>query len=146
MIPLEIVYNISKEEGFAINNLCQIQFNTFTGGKKYPHTIIYNKTQITEDEVYQAIWRGTWRVDNRIAEVNPGQYECLLDKEEDNMEKKIIELTKIDYECSCLLCCERRATTKFEIKRVKYNDGVIGFDVCDKCLSKMQEDIQKTCE
>ena len=62
------------------------------------------------------------------------------------MEKRIIELTKVEYEGDCLLCCERPATTKFEINRVKYNDGVIGFTVCDKCLAKMQEDIQKTCE
>ncbi len=64
------------------------------------------------------------------------------------MEKKIITLTKIDYgyECKCLLCCDREAIVKVEINRVKYNDGVIGFDVCDQCLSKMQGDIQKICE
>ena len=62
------------------------------------------------------------------------------------MEKKIIELKKIDYESNCLLCCEREATVKVEINRVKYNDGVIGFNVCDKCLCRMQEDIQKICE
>ena len=62
------------------------------------------------------------------------------------MEKKIIELTKINDGHQCLLCCERDATIKIEINRVKYNDGVIGFDVCDKCLSRMQSDIQKICE
>jgi hypothetical protein len=64
------------------------------------------------------------------------------------MEKKIINLTKIDYgyECKCLLCCDREATVKVEINRVKYDDGVIGFDVCDQCLAKMQGDIQKICE
>ena len=62
------------------------------------------------------------------------------------MEKKIIELTKVSDQHQCLLCCEREATVKVAINRVKYNDNVIGFDVCDKCLSKMQEDIQKICE
>ena len=62
------------------------------------------------------------------------------------MEKKIIELTKVNDGSVCLLCCEREATVKLEIYRVKYNDGVIGFHVCDSCLSKMQSDIQKICE
>ena len=62
------------------------------------------------------------------------------------MEKKIINLTKVDYDGQCLLCCEKEATVKFEISRVKYGDGVIGFIVCNQCLAKMQNDIQKTCE
>lgn len=62
------------------------------------------------------------------------------------MEKKIINITKINNEYQCLLCCEREATVKVEINRVKYNDSVISFDVCDKCLSRMQEDIQRICE
>jgi hypothetical protein len=62
------------------------------------------------------------------------------------MEKRIIELTKVNDGGRCLLCCEREATVKVEINRVKYDDGVIGFDVCDKCLSIMQQDIQKICE
>ena len=62
------------------------------------------------------------------------------------MEKKIIELTKVNDGSKCLICCEREATTKVEINRLKYDDGVIGFHVCDKCLVKMQDNIQKTCE
>ena len=63
------------------------------------------------------------------------------------MEKKIIKLTKInDKGFKCLLCCDRWATVHVDIGRVKYDDGVIGFDVCDQCLAKMQEDIQKICE
>ena len=62
------------------------------------------------------------------------------------MAKRIIELTKINNGGKCLLCCEREATVKVEINRVKYNDGVIGFDVCDVCLARMQDDIQKICE
>ena len=69
-------------------NLCQIQFNTFTGGKQYPHTVIYNKTQITEDEVYRALWNGTLHTDDRIVEIRPGQLEYLQDKEEENEDGK----------------------------------------------------------
>ena len=62
------------------------------------------------------------------------------------MEKKIIALTKVTYGDTCLLCCEREVTVKLKISRVKYNDSVISFNVCDKCLSQMQSDIQKICE
>ena len=62
------------------------------------------------------------------------------------MEKKIIELTKYSDGYECLLCCERESTIRVEINRVKHGDNVIGFHVCDKCLSKMQQDIQKICE
>ena len=62
------------------------------------------------------------------------------------MEKKIINLTKETGVGTCLLCCEREATVKVAISRVKYGDNVISFDVCDTCLAKMQNDIQKACE
>ena len=62
------------------------------------------------------------------------------------MEKKIINLTKVNEGHQCLLCCEREAAVKVAISRVKYEDSVISFDVCDKCLSVMQQDIQKICE
>lgn len=62
------------------------------------------------------------------------------------MEKKIINLTKYSDGYECLLCCKREATVKVEINRVIHGDNVIGFNVCDQCLSKMQEDIQKICE
>ena len=62
------------------------------------------------------------------------------------MEKKIINLTKINDGSQCLLCCEREATVKMRIIRPKYGDSVISFDMCDECLSKAQQDIQKICE
>ena len=62
------------------------------------------------------------------------------------MEKKIIELTKVNDGSHCLICCEREATVEVKINRVKYDDGVIGFNVCDVCLSQMQNDIHKICE
>ena len=62
------------------------------------------------------------------------------------MEKRIIELTKVNDGRQCLLCCQRDATVEVKINRVKYDDGVIGFNVCDTCLSQMQNDIHKICE
>jgi hypothetical protein len=67
-------------------------------------------------------------------------------KEGNNMEKKIINLIKETEGGTCLLCCEREATVKVAINRVKYDDNVVGFHVCDKCLSQMHGDIQKICE
>lgn len=58
------------------------------------------------------------------------------------MEKKIIELTKVNDGHQCLLCCKNEATMKFELNRVKYGDSVISFDICDGCLSRMQKDIE----
>lgn len=64
------------------------------------------------------------------------------------MEKKIIELTKCREDHQCIICCQRDATTKVNIQRlVKINnDSLIIFFVCDECLSKAQQDIQKICE
>ena len=62
------------------------------------------------------------------------------------MEKKIIELTKDSGGFDCILCCENEATTKVMVNRVKYDDSIVGFYVCDQCLAKMKDDIQKTCE
>lgn len=58
---------------------------------------------------------------------------------------KLISLTKTDDDYNCLLCCQRPAVIKMEILRSKYNDSVISFSVCNKCLSQMQKDIE-TCE
>ena len=61
------------------------------------------------------------------------------------MEKKIINITKRNEEGVCLLCCENKAALKMEINRVKYDDSVVSFYICDECLAKMQKDI-KACE
>lgn len=63
------------------------------------------------------------------------------------MENKIIELTKVEpgY-TSCLLCCDKNASAKISINRIKYeNDVVTSFFVCDECLAKMQREIE-ICE
>ena len=62
------------------------------------------------------------------------------------MEKRIIELTKINDGHQFLFFFFREATVKVVINLAKYNDSVIGFDVCNQCLSRMQSDIQKICE
>ena len=59
------------------------------------------------------------------------------------MMKKIIELTNESSGFKCLICCKRMANLKFKIKRLEQEDVVTSFHVCDQCLAKMQEDIQK---
>ena len=67
------------------------------------------------------------------------------------MEKKIIELTKCnpgDHHC-CIICPgSKPATTQVNIQRLVNirNDSLIVFYVCDECLARMQNDVQKTCE
>lgn len=58
------------------------------------------------------------------------------------MEKKIIELVKDDGGFQCILCCDAKATTKVKINRLKYDQTLNVFYVCDSCLSKMQKDIE----
>lgn len=62
------------------------------------------------------------------------------------MDKRIIELTKNKNGFNCILCCDNEATIKVTVNRVKYDDSVTAFYVCDKCLARMQNDIQKICE
>lgn len=61
------------------------------------------------------------------------------------MENKIINLKKSNEGMSCLICSQNPSTVKFQINRIKYNDSVTSFAVCDECLAKMQKDIE-TCE
>ena len=63
------------------------------------------------------------------------------------MEKRIIELTPAEKDWTCLICCKNKATVKLTINRLtSYDDTVIGFYICDECLSKAQQEIQKICE
>ena len=64
------------------------------------------------------------------------------------MEKKIINLSRANEDYGCIICCKGSATTKVEILRLTghKNDSLISFNVCDDCLAKMQQDIQKICE
>jgi hypothetical protein len=62
------------------------------------------------------------------------------------MERKIIELKPADNYCKCLLCGKMDATVKMTINRIIYDDSVVSFHMCDECLSRAQQDIQKICE
>jgi hypothetical protein len=61
------------------------------------------------------------------------------------MEKKIIEVKKMDTDYQCILCCENMSTTRIRIKRLAYEDNITSFFVCDECLAKMQREIE-ICE
>lgn len=47
-----------------------------------PITLIYNKTQISDNLVSQAIDWGMWKLDPRLIEVDPNQLSYLQDKED----------------------------------------------------------------
>jgi len=61
------------------------------------------------------------------------------------MGNKIIELTKVNDDHTCLICCKNDATIKMKINRLVLDDSVTSFSICDDCLAKMQKDIE-TCE
>ena len=58
------------------------------------------------------------------------------------MDKKTIEVTKVDVDYICIMCCENEATTRIRIKRLAYEDNIASFFVCDECFAKMQKDIE----
>ena len=58
------------------------------------------------------------------------------------MKKRIIEVTKIDADYKCIICCENKSTTRIRIKRLAYEDNITSFFVCNECLAKMQRDIE----
>ena len=47
-------------------------------------TLIYNKTQISDEMVSRAIGWGMWKLDPRLIEVDPNQLNYLTDKVEEN--------------------------------------------------------------
>lgn len=57
------------------------------------------------------------------------------------MVKKIISLTEAT-DGKCLIYCDRVATVNMKINRVKYDDSIVSFHVCDQCLAQMQKDIE----
>lgn len=63
------------------------------------------------------------------------------------MEKRIVELKKIEPTGGCLICCEKQATVNVRINRFPsyMEDVVTSFHVCDECMAKMQRDIE-ICE
>lgn len=61
------------------------------------------------------------------------------------MERKIIELIKLNDEYTCLICCERPGTIKMKINRLVLDDCITTFSICNECLAKMQKEIE-ICE
>lgn len=62
-------------------NLYCIEWMGSVGGVKIPHTVIFNKTQISIDEVEELIDNDIWEFDDRIIELRPKQVKYLEDKE-----------------------------------------------------------------
>jgi hypothetical protein len=62
------------------------------------------------------------------------------------MENKIIELTQSKEGNRCLICSAVDGYINIKIQRIHPVDSIISFHVCDKCLSQMQNDINKICE
>ena len=58
------------------------------------------------------------------------------------MEKRIIELNRVEPYGKCLVCCERPATIDFRISRPTHGDSVTSFHICDECLAQMKKDIE----
>ena len=61
------------------------------------------------------------------------------------MEKKIVEVKKVDTDYKCILCCEKPSSTRIRIQRLAYEDNIASFYICDECLAKMQREIE-ICE
>ena len=50
-------------------------------GTEREHNLIFNCTQITEDEIHQLIYDDAWEFDDRIVSVHSSQLKYLFDKE-----------------------------------------------------------------
>ena len=62
-------------------NLYCVEWMESIGGVKIPHAVIFNKTQISIDEVEDLIDNDRWEFDDRIIELRPKQVKYLEDKE-----------------------------------------------------------------
>ena len=65
----------------TLDNICRIDFEESFGGITIPHSVIFNITQISEDEVYNLINYGVWEDCDKIIELKPKQIKYLEDKE-----------------------------------------------------------------
>ena len=64
------------------DNIYRTDFKEEFGEVTIKHTVIYNITQISEEEVQKLITRGEWDEDARLVEVKPLQLRFLQDKED----------------------------------------------------------------
>lgn len=63
-------------------NIYRIDFEESYRCIKVPRTVIFNGTQITEEEVRNAINNGIWEEEPRIVSIHPKQIKYLQDKED----------------------------------------------------------------
>ena len=63
------------------NNIRQVNFLE----NNHPVTLIYNKTQISDEMVSKAVDFGLWRIDPRLIQIKPGQLQYLEDKHEEQV-------------------------------------------------------------
>lgn len=66
----------------TLDNIYRIDFKEEFGGVTIPHMVIFNITQISEEEVRDLIKRGIWDEDARVVELKPLQFKYLQDKED----------------------------------------------------------------
>lgn len=64
------------------SNIYRIDFEELVGTIRIPHSVIFNITQISEEEVRQLITSGEWDEDARLVELKPLQFRYLQDKED----------------------------------------------------------------
>jgi hypothetical protein len=64
------------------NNIYRIDFEEEYGCVAVPRTVIFNVTQISEEEVKNAIKNDIWEEDPRIIAIHPKQIKFLQDKED----------------------------------------------------------------
>ena len=64
------------------NNIYRIDFEEEYGAVRIPHSVIFNITQISEEEVRNLITSGEWDEDARLVELKPLQFKYLQDKED----------------------------------------------------------------
>ena len=62
------------------DNIYRIDFKSLIGNIEIPHSVIFNITQISEEEVRQLITSGEWDEDARLVELKPLQFKYLQDK------------------------------------------------------------------
>lgn len=57
--------------------------------------------------------------------------------------EKIIEITDLHEKSSCLVC-GKNAEKKIKFNRIGlgYDDVIISFNICSKCLEQMQNEIE----
>ena len=63
------------------DNIYRIDFKEECGGVVIPHSVIFNITQISEEEARSLIMSGNWDEDARLLELKPLQFKYLQDKE-----------------------------------------------------------------